>query len=131
VEHQLPIKLQFQPYKQSQRMFNPKNYDAIKVKITRLYDAKLIRTCRYAEWVSNIVLMQKKNGKFIDFQDLNRATLKDEYLMPIADLLVDAAAGHKIIDFMDSNICRIQPDLHGRRGYFKNCLEMSRCYRFI
>ena len=27
----------------------------------------------------------------------------DGYLMPIADMLVDAAAGHKVINFMDGN----------------------------
>jgi hypothetical protein len=28
----------------------------------------------------------------------------DGYPMPVADLLVDAAAGHKVISFMDGNI---------------------------
>jgi hypothetical protein len=27
----------------------------------------------------------------------------DSYLMPIADVLIDAAAGHKFISFMDGN----------------------------
>jgi hypothetical protein len=39
----------------------------------------------------------------IDFRDLNRATPMDGYPMPIADLLVDASAGHKVISFMDGN----------------------------
>jgi hypothetical protein len=39
----------------------------------------------------------------IDFRDLNRATPMDGYPMPVADLLVDAAAGHKVISFMDDN----------------------------
>jgi hypothetical protein len=39
----------------------------------------------------------------IDFGDLNRATPMDGYPMPVADLLVDAAAGHKVISFMDGN----------------------------
>ena len=50
--------------------------------------------------------MYKKNGKFIvyiDFRDLNKATPMDGYLMPIADMLVDAVAEHKIISFMDGN----------------------------
>ena len=50
--------------------------------------------------------MYKKNRKLrvcIDFKDLNKATHMDGYLMPIANLLVDAAAGHKLISFMDGN----------------------------
>ena len=50
--------------------------------------------------------MYKKNGKLrvcIDFRDLNKATPMDGYPMPIADILVDAAAGDKVISFMDGN----------------------------
>ncbi len=39
----------------------------------------------------------------IDFRDLNKATPKDEYPMPVADQLVDAASGHKILSFMYGN----------------------------
>ncbi|XP_025647821.1 uncharacterized protein [Arachis hypogaea] len=37
----------------------------------------------------------------IDFRDLNNATPKDEYFMPIADMLIDSAAGNEILSFMD------------------------------
>jgi hypothetical protein len=78
----------------------------VKKEVERLIDANFIRPCRYAEWISNIVPIYKKNGKMricIDFRDLNRATLMDGYLMPVADLLVDVGAGHKVISFMDGN----------------------------
>ena len=55
--------------------------------------------------------MYKKNGKLhvcIDFRNLNKATPMDGYLMPVADLLVYAAAGHKVISFM-----------HGNAGYYQ------------
>jgi len=53
-----------------------------------------------------VVPVYKKNGKVrvcIDFRNLNRATLMDGYPMPMADLLVDAASGYRIISFMDGN----------------------------
>jgi hypothetical protein len=53
-----------------------------------------------------VVSVYKKNGKLrvcIDFRDLNKATPMDGYPMPIADMLVDATAGHKVISFMDGN----------------------------
>jgi hypothetical protein len=78
----------------------------VKKEIERLLDANFIRPCRYAEWISNIVPVYKKNGKMrvcIDFRDLNRATPMVRYPMPVAVLLVDAAVGHKVISFMDGN----------------------------
>jgi hypothetical protein len=51
--------------------------------------------------------VEKKNmGKIricVDFRNVNRATPKDEYPMPIADLLVDSASGNKVISFFDGN----------------------------
>jgi hypothetical protein len=39
----------------------------------------------------------------VDFRDLSRATPKDEYPMPVAETLINAAAGNKILSFMDGN----------------------------
>ncbi|KAM1800683.1 hypothetical protein TB2_031681 [Malus domestica] len=39
----------------------------------------------------------------IDFRNLNLATPKDEYTMPILDLLIDATANHAILSFMDGH----------------------------
>ena len=39
----------------------------------------------------------------MDFRDLNRAPPKDEYPMPMAETLINAAAGHKMLSFMDGN----------------------------
>jgi hypothetical protein len=78
----------------------------IKAEITKLIEAKFIQQCQYAEWISNVVPVYKKNRKLcvcIDFRNLNKATPMDGYPMPIADLLIDAAAGHQIISFMDGN----------------------------
>jgi hypothetical protein len=40
----------------------------------------------------------------VDFRDLNRATPKDEYPMPVAETLINAAVGNKILSFMDGNV---------------------------
>jgi hypothetical protein len=39
----------------------------------------------------------------VDFRDLNRATPKDKYPMPVAETLINAAASHKILSFMDGD----------------------------
>jgi hypothetical protein len=107
VEHRLPIKPGFRPYKQPpHENYKDEVLADVKKEVERLLDANFIRPCRYAEWISKIVPVYKKNGKMrvsIDFRDLNRATPMDGYPIPVADLLVDAAAGHKVISFMDGN----------------------------
>jgi hypothetical protein len=39
----------------------------------------------------------------VDFKDLNRATPKDEYPMPVAETLINAVASNMILSFMDGN----------------------------
>jgi hypothetical protein len=106
-EHRLPIKDGFKLYKQHPRRFNFIIYDRVKEEINWLLQAGFIQPCRYAEWVSNIVPIKKKDyGKIrvcIDFRDLNRATPKYEYPMPLADMLINDASGHRVISFLDGN----------------------------
>jgi hypothetical protein len=106
VEHRLPIKTSFRPYKQPARRFNLIIHDRVKEEVKRVLDAGFIRPCRYAEWVSNIVPVEKNTGNIrvcIDFRNLNKATPKDEYPMPIADMLINNASGHRVIIFLDGS----------------------------
>jgi hypothetical protein len=76
----------------------------VKKEVEKMLEAGFIRPCRYAEWISSVVPVQKKDGRWrvcVDFRDLNRATPKDEYPMPIAETLINTAAGHKILSFME------------------------------
>jgi hypothetical protein len=74
--------------------------------VKKMIESGFIRTCRYAEWISSVVPVQKKDGRwrvFVDFRDLNRATPNDEYPMPVAETLINASAGYKMLSFMDGN----------------------------
>jgi hypothetical protein len=85
VEHRLPIKPGFRPYKQPPRkIYKDEVLADVKKEVEMLIEAIFIRTCRYVEWISNIVPVYKKNEKMrvcIDFRDLNRATPMDGYLL--------------------------------------------------
>jgi hypothetical protein len=116
----LPIKPRYQPFKQAPRRLKAEVMEDVKKEITKLYEAKFIQQCRYAEWISSVAPIYKKNVKMrvcIDFRDLNKATPMDGYLMSVADMLVDATAGHKVISFMDGNagynqIFMAEEDIH-------------------
>jgi hypothetical protein len=52
------------------------------------------------------VPVEKESGKLrvcIDFRNLNRASPKDEYHMPKADMLINNASGNRVINFLDGN----------------------------
>ena len=67
--------------------------------------AKFIREVYYPDWLANVVMVKKTNGKWricVDFTDLNKACPKDSYPLPRIDQLVDSTTGHKLLSFMDA-----------------------------
>ncbi|KAJ4715114.1 Retrovirus-related Pol polyprotein from transposon opus [Melia azedarach] len=87
------------------RAFNQERYDAIKEEVDKLLRAGFIRESEYPDWVFNVVLVRKPNGKWrmcVDFTDLNKACPKDSFPLPRIDQLVDATAGHELLSFMDA-----------------------------
>ena len=104
VELQLPIRTDKKPVKQIPRRFAPEILPKIKEEIERLLKCGFIRPARYVDWLANVVPVKKKNGSIrvcIDFRDLNLATPKDEYPMPVAEMLVDSAAGFEYLSMLD------------------------------
>jgi hypothetical protein len=72
-------------------------------KVKRLLSAGVIREVTYPEWLANIVMV-KANGKWwmcINFTDLNKACLKDEFPLPRIDSLMDAAATSELMSLLD------------------------------
>ncbi|KAM1520285.1 hypothetical protein ACFX1Z_022997 [Malus domestica] len=92
----------------------------IKDKLVQLLKAGFIQTARYVEWLANNIPVLKKSGAlriYIDFRNLNLATPKDEYPMPISNLLIDAVARHDFLSFMDrhtgyNQIFMAEADVH-------------------
>ena len=73
--------------------------------VNKLHAANFIREVHYPEWLANVVMVKKANGKWrmcVDFTDLNQACPKDNFPLPRIDQLVDSTAGHKLLTFMDA-----------------------------
>ena len=73
--------------------------------VHKLQDAKFIREVYYPDWLGNLVMVKKANGKwkmFVDFTDLNKACPKDSYPLPRIDTLVDSTAQHQLLSFIDA-----------------------------
>ena len=86
-------------------MFVPERYNAIKEEVQKLTTVKFIREVYYPNWLANVVMVKKANGKWricVDFTNLNKACPKDSYPLPRIDQLVDSTARHKLLSSMDA-----------------------------
>ena len=86
-------------------MFAPERDSAIKDEVQKLMVVKFIREVYYSDWLANVVMVKKANGKWrmcVNFTDLNKACPKDSYPLPRIDQLVDSTEGHKLLSFMDA-----------------------------
>ena len=86
-------------------MFALERDNAIKEEVHKLTLTKFIREVYYPDWLANVVIVKKANGKWrmcMDFTDLNKAFPKDSYPLPCINQLVDSTAGHKLLSFMDA-----------------------------
>ena len=107
ITHRLNMSPSFKPIKQKKKKknFAPERQKAINKEVNKLLQAKAIREVEYPDWLTNIVLVKKANGKWrlcIDFTDINRACPKDSFPLPRIDLIVDATADHELLSFMDA-----------------------------
>jgi hypothetical protein len=92
IEHRLPLKKGFWSFQQRARQMRTEVLEEVKKEIEKMLVAGFIRPCRYAEWISSIVPIQKKDGWWrvcVDFRNLNRVTPKDEYPMLVVETLIN------------------------------------------
>ena len=102
--HRLNIKPDIKPVKQQQRRFRPNIMEAIEAEVHKLIACDFIREEQHPDWVANIVPFLKKNGKIrvcIDYRDLNTACPKDEFPLPITDVMIDNTCRFERMSFMD------------------------------
>ena len=95
--HKLNVSPSFLPIQQKRRVFTQESDKAIVEEVHKLLEADFIREMYYLEWLVNLVIVKKVNDKWkmcVDFTNLNRAYLKDNYPLLRINLLMDLTAGH-------------------------------------
>uniref|UniRef100_A0A2N9HPE1 Uncharacterized protein n=1 Tax=Fagus sylvatica TaxID=28930 RepID=A0A2N9HPE1_FAGSY len=103
--HALNVSPQYKPVVQKARRSAPQHAEAVREEVERLLKIGAIREILYPQWLSNTVVVKKKNGKWrvcMDFTDLNKACPKDPFPLPKIDQLVDSTAGHERMSFLDA-----------------------------
>ena len=113
--------------KQKRRKFASEQNLAIAEEVEKLLKAHFIQEVYYPDWLANMMLVKKSNGKWrmcVDFTDLNKACLKDSFPLARIDMLVDSTAGHGLLSFMDAfsgyNQIRMHPTDQEKTTFITN-----------
>ena len=92
-EHEIWTYPDAKPIWKKLRPVNPCKVAVVKDEVEKLLKASFIYPIALTEWVSNPVLVNKKQGMICvctNFHDLNKACPKDNYPTPIIDQIIDA-----------------------------------------
>lgn len=103
-KHHITLKPGTSPFRQELRTYNPKVSDAIFKEIDKMLKACVIFPIHHSTWVSNIVPVRKKIREIricVDFRNLNQASLKDNFSLPIMDQILQTVAGLEMMSFLD------------------------------
>ena len=104
VVHKLKVDPNVKPVKQPPKKYHLDVEEKIKFELQKLLKAKFVEEIKCPSWLTNIVLVKKKNDQirfFVDLRDVNKAYPKDEFPLPNVNILLDAKAGHECFFFMD------------------------------
>lgn len=77
---------------------NPALKYIVKEELQKLLDERLIYHILDIKWVSPLVLVPKKNGKWricVGYRELNKSTKKDHFPLPYIDQVLDGLKGNK------------------------------------
>jgi hypothetical protein len=104
IKHELHLDLKAKPIKQRLHRFTQDKKDVIKREITRLLDTGFIKEVYHPDWLTNPVLVPKKNKDWrmcVDYTDLNKACKKDPFRLPQIDQVVDSIADCSLLSFLN------------------------------
>lgn len=78
--------------------------DVVKEEQQKLLNVGFIYPILDSRWVSSLVVVPKKNGKWnicVDYRALNKATKKDHFPLPFIDKVLDTLTGKCFFSFLD------------------------------
>jgi hypothetical protein len=104
IDHVIPVKNDQNPFKQKLRRMNPLLLPLIEKDVRNIFDAKIIVSLRFSKWLANLVPVRKKSGKIrlcVDFWNLNRVSLKDNYPLPNMDYILQKVVGSQKLSMLD------------------------------
>jgi hypothetical protein len=103
IEHKLGIKPSYKPVKQKERRYTQR-CETIWYEVNKHLEAGFIKPVDYLSWLANPVLIEKSDDSWrmcINYTNLNKACLKNEYLLPRICQIVDSITSCELLSFLD------------------------------
>jgi hypothetical protein len=100
----IPLKPDARPVKQRPYRLNPKYKEKVKIELDIMLEARIIEPVEESEWISPMVVQDKKRGEIIicvDLRKLNDAFLHDPFPTPLTDEVLDNVGGQEVYSFTD------------------------------
>ena len=63
IQHQINVNPECKPVQQKRRIFAPERNEAVTEEVEKLLEAGFIREVFYPNWLANVVVVKKSNGK--------------------------------------------------------------------
>ena len=76
----------------------------VKEDIEKHIKSKFLEVVDYPEWLANVMLIPKKDGRVricVDYRDLNKAFPKDDFSLPHIDVLINNVSTCAMYSFRD------------------------------
>ena len=117
-EHCLCVDPKAKPVKEHLQWSAAEKRKEIGEEVARLLAAKFIHEIYHSEWLTNVVMVPKKDDSLcmcVDFKHINQACPKDHFPLPRIDQIVDSTVGCECLSFLDAysgyhQICLYGPD---------------------
>ena len=103
VEHKLHVRFDVKPVRQPLRRLSEEKRRVVGEEIARLLAAGFIMEVFFPEWLTNVVMVPKKDDSLcmcVDFKHINRSCPKDHFTLPPIDQIVDSTAGCDLLSFL-------------------------------
>jgi hypothetical protein len=101
-EMKIPLRAEARPIRQGPYRLNPIYKKKVKAKINRMLEAGIIEPVEESEWISLMVVQEKKQDRIricIDLRKLNDACLHDSFPTPFTDKVLENVGGQELYSF--------------------------------
>ena len=103
-ETKIPLNRNAKPVRHKPYRLNPRYKERVKDELDRMLDARIIETVEESEWISRMVVQDKKMGEVqicVDLRKLNDACMHDPFPNPFTDEVPEGVGGQEMYSFID------------------------------